>query len=95
MATSGVGLVVAVVVPVAGVILPFTFAPAPAPAEEIEIDAADGVDVCFGLILPLNGGIDWINMGIFFTAVSDFEAVGPSFWPAFVAEVWTIEEEGC
>lgn len=62
---TGAGLVV-VVVAVAGVALPF----APFVLE------VPGVEFCLDLP-PLKGGMDWINIGIFLTAVSDLDAVGP------------------
>jgi hypothetical protein len=58
VAMPGAGLVVAVVVPVAGVVLPFTFSLRPTVAAEVEPDVTDGIDVCFVFEPPLKGGID-------------------------------------
>lgn len=62
----GAGLALAVAAVVAEIVMPFTpFVP-----------KTVGMDTC--LALPLKGGIDWICIGIFLTAESDLDAVGPA-----------------
>jgi len=63
---TGVAVLAIAVTVVTGVVAPLT------PAVD-----KTGAEVCFALP-PLNGGMGWMYIGIFFTAVSDFDAVGPA-----------------